>query len=278
MTNEQKILMDLIKYALGSRKIPEELSGLSLEEKKNVILYAGKQGLFPFLQYYPAFLEGELKAQTFQYLARACYVDTVQLAEVERVLDEFEKRGIFCIPLKGIRTKQLYPSTELRSMGDLDILYKPEQTKELKEAMNALGFSCNGEAAKHDHYEKDGMIVEMHKTLLSAQSRAFRYFLGVWDRAQPREGRQFVYDMKLEDHYLFTLYHLIEHFIRGGIGIRMVLDIYILSQVPDMDWTFVNEELKKLGIDKFEQKIRSLALQWFQEGTKEEEDLWSSII
>ena len=67
----------------------------------------------------------------------------------------------------------------------------------------------------------------------------------------------------MEDHYLFTLYHLIEHFIRGGIGIRMVLDIYILSGLPELDRDKTAEELKKLKIDRFEKNILDIAGKWF---------------
>lgn len=265
MTNEQKQLIAIIRCAFGNKEISQALPPLSDEEKKKISIYAGRQGMFPFLQYAPGFLEGEWKSLIFKQLAHACYADSVQTAEVKGILDEFEKRGIYCIPLKGIRTKTVYPASELRTMGDLDILYKPEQTKEMKMTMESMGYRCDGEAAKHDHYQKGSIIVEMHKTLLSAQSDAFQYFLGIWERAVPVNGKQFVYEMTLEDHYLFTLYHLIEHFVRGGIGIRMVLDIFVISRQPKLDWEYVDHELKKLEIDTFERNIRCLANLWFGE-------------
>lgn len=265
MTNEQKQLIAIIRCAFGNKEISQALPPLSDEEKKKISIYAGRQGMFPFLQYGPGFLEGEWKSLIFKQLAHACYADSVQIAEVKDILDEFEKRGIYCIPLKGIRTKTMYPASELRTMGDLDILYKPEQTKEMKMTMESMGYRCDGEAAKHDHYQKGSIIVEMHKTLLSAQSDAFQYFLGIWERAVPVNGKQFVYEMTLEDHYLFTLYHLIEHFVRGGIGIRMVLDIFVILEQPDLDREYVERELEKLGIAKFERKLRCLAYLWFGE-------------
>lgn len=44
------------------------------------------------------------------------------------------------MPLKGIRTKQFYPYPEFRTMGDLDILYKEDQTKKLKQVMQDAGY------------------------------------------------------------------------------------------------------------------------------------------
>ena len=106
--------------------------------------------------------------------------------------------------------------------GDLDLLYKPEQTKLLHKVMESLGYHSEGEAAKHDHYRKGTTVVEMHRTLLSAQSNAYDYFLFNLERAIPSPGKKYIYENDIGRSLSFTLYHLIEHFIRGGIGIRMV--------------------------------------------------------
>ena len=263
MNNTQIYLLTLVRCALGEKNLPTELRSLSTDEKKAIIQYAQKQGLLPFLQYFDIFMERDCKDIFFPKAAAAVYEDVRQTAEIEQLMEAFEENGIYCIPLKGIRTKKLYPESELRTMGDLDILYKKEQTDELRRVMKEQGYSWSGEASKHDHYEKGGRIVEMHKELLSSESRAYDYFLKIWDRAQPEEGKRYCWQMSMEDHYLFTLYHLIEHFIRGGIGIRMVLDIYILSGLPELDRDKTAEELKKLKIDRFEKNILDIAGKWF---------------
>ena len=48
------------------------------------------------------------------------------------------------MPLKGIRTKQFYPYPEFRTMGDLDILYKEDQTKKLKQVMQDARIQVRG--------------------------------------------------------------------------------------------------------------------------------------
>ena len=272
MTKTQIQLIALVRCALGDRILPTELRDLSLDEKTAIIQYARKQGLLPFLQYFDIFMREDCREIFFPYVAAAVYEDVRQTAEIDRLLEAFEENGIYCMPLKGIRTKKLYPASELRTMGDLDILYRKEQTDELRRVMQKLGYTWSGEASKHDHYEKDRRIVEMHKELLPAESRAYRHFLNIWDRARPESGKKYCYQMSLEDHYLFTLYHLIEHFIRGGIGIRMVLDIYILSELPELDNEKVAAELEKLGIDEFEKNIRNLAQRWFSQPLQSQQD------
>ncbi|OUN34115.1 nucleotidyltransferase domain-containing protein [Lachnoclostridium sp. An76] len=263
MNNTQIYLLTLVRCALGEKNLPTELRSLSTDEKIEIIRYAQKQGLLTFLQYFDIFMEKDCRDIFFPRAAAAVCEDVRQASEIVQLLEAFEKNGIYCIPLKGIRTKKLYPSSELRTMGDLDILYRKEQTDGLRRVMAEQGYTWSGEAAKHDHYEKGGRTVEMHKELLSSESRAYDYFLKIWDRAQPEEGKRYCWQMSMEDHYLFTLYHLIEHFIRGGIGIRMVLDIYILSGFPELDRDKTAEELKKLKIDRFEKNILDIAGKWF---------------
>lgn len=263
MNNTQRRLLELIRCVIEEAVVPEELQHLSLVEKKEIISYAKQQGLLPFLQNFDIFFDKECKEELFYQLASNIYWDSQQAAEIQNLLKTFELNGIFCIPLKGIVTKKSYPTSELRTMGDLDILYQIEQTNALKKVMESLGYHSNGEAAKHDHYSKDGVVVEMHKELLPAGSRAYGYFKGIWSRAVPMSGKRYCYEMTMEDHYLYTLYHLIEHFIRGGIGIRMVLDIHLLSLRKELDWKNVEKILKKLGIWEFDQNIRTLGERWF---------------
>lgn len=274
MKKEARILIELVKHGLTDKILPEDAENLTAEEINNIAKYAGEQGLFPFLQFYPVFLKKEDNSKLFQRILSVIYIDQLQMAEMQELLSTFERAGIYCIPLKGSRTKSLYPSSELRTMGDLDLLYKPEQTKLLHKVMESLGYHSEGEAAKHDHYRKGTTVVEMHRTLLSAQSNAYDYFLSIWERAIPSPGKKYIYEMTLEDHYLFTLYHLIEHFIRGGIGIRMVLDIFILSQLPELNWEYLNQELKILGIEEFEKNIRDIGEKWFSDNeSSDTEDL-----
>lgn len=263
MDDAQKRLIELIHCAIENAAVPEELQHLSTSEKIAVIRYAKQQGLLPFLQNFDAFSRQECKQELLHQLMGTIYWDARQRAEMQNLLEAFEANGIYCIPLKGIVTKEFYPASELRTMGDLDILYRMEQTEKLQKVMKSVGYHFKGEAAKHDHYSKDGVVVEMHKELLPVGSGAYGYFNDIWSRAIPMQGKTYCYEMTIEDHYLYTLYHLIEHFIRGGIGIRMVLDIHILSRRKELDSKKVEKTLKELGVLEFDQNIRALGEQWF---------------
>lgn len=237
-------------------------------EDTGVIKCARVHGVLPFLQECPVFMEEPYREKLFFYLKDYAYKDAQQAYAAETLFELFEKNGIYCMPLKGIRTKQFYPYPEFRTMGDLDILYKEDQTKKLKQVMQDAGYKFGGYNIKHDEYEKDGVTIEMHRDVLFRLTNAYDYFADIWERAIHAKGKQYIYEMSLEDHYLHSVCHLAEHFVRGGIGIRMVLDIYILSETPRMDKAYVQRQLKALKLQKFEENIRSLAQLWFSDDEK----------
>lgn len=271
---EHAYLCAAVRHVINGEKLPREFFYLSAETKSKLIIYAEKQNLLPFLQADYIFtgtdLGTDMKKRYFEGVIKYAYYDSRQAEAFSELTEAFEKAGIYCIPLKGIRTKQYYPSSEMRAMGDIDILYKRSQAKLVEEMMKSLGYKCDSADDKHDHYERDGITVEMHKRLFTADNKLGKYFEDVWEKSSPKPGKHFIFEMNFEQHYLFTLCHLLVHFIRGGAGLRMVLDIYILSHVHGFDRTYVDSLLREMKLERFEKSICLLADKWFLSGYKEE--------
>lgn len=233
------------------------------DEAHDIIEYATQQGLLMFLNEYASFREILRGKQYFKRTMADVYLRTHQAEELKKLLDAFEENEISCVVLKGARSRELYPKPEWRSMGDIDLLYLPKQTKQVQQVMKSLGYQGEGSKVRHDEYQKGPVVVEMHRTLCVPEWKESQYFENVWNRTQARGDYQYIFDMTPEEHYLYTFTHLVEHFVTGGIGIRMVLDIYVLSQLGNMDWDYIERVLKKLGYNVFHEKIRMLANAWF---------------
>lgn len=197
-------------------------------------------------------------------------VSSNQLYAAEQLQQTFEERGLYNLTLKGIHTKSRYPQDYMRSMGDLDILSKADQTARIKEAMEALDYSGFEEGRKHDHYSRKPYItVEMHRQLVSASSEFSGYYEDIWQRCLLRPGCTYSYTMSVEDEYLFHLIHLVEHFKEGGVGIRFIMDVYVYETTVAMDRSYLAQELEKLGLTDFYRNIVKLALYWFGEGMED---------
>ena len=185
----------------------------------------------------------------------------VALAELER---EFEDHHLCFMAVKGSHTKNYYPKSEFRTMGDLDVLYKDVQHKEVKELLSKLGFDGFESGLKHDHYQKTPFItLEMHRGLVAANTIAEAYYEDIWQRAKKDDEKEYIYCMTLEDQYVYTMIHLLEHFKEGGVGIRFVMDIYVFLQQKELNKKYVSNEFEKLHISQFARNIESLANKWF---------------
>ena len=82
MTQVQKTLINLVKYALKKDTLPEQFRAMTTEEKLDIIEYAKKQGLLPFLQYFDIFSAGDIREKFFQQLVGYVYADTRQKEEI----------------------------------------------------------------------------------------------------------------------------------------------------------------------------------------------------
>lgn len=78
MTKNQKILIQLVKYALKGEKLPDEYRNLSTEEKKSVIEFSREQALVPFLQYYDMFSTEDVRNMFISYFASYIFQDSRQ--------------------------------------------------------------------------------------------------------------------------------------------------------------------------------------------------------
>ncbi|MBR1534376.1 MAG: nucleotidyltransferase family protein, partial [Ruminococcus sp.] len=154
----------------------------------------------------------------------------------------------------------------LRTMGDIDLLYKPEQHHMFKTLMLSLGYGDYQEGRKNDTYLRPPFVtVEAHRELVESGSDYADYYHGIWGMARPKRGMQYAYEMSVEDELVFNIVHLAEHFKEGGAGVRFIIDVYVYSQIK-MGNDYVERELKKLGLSEFYHHILILANYWFADG------------
>ena len=195
------------------------------------------------------------------------------LFEIERmaIARELEKSKIWHLPLKGILLKDLYPKAAMRQMTDNDILVDSTRMKDVRTIMEGLGYTCKlyGED-NHDIYNKPPTLeFEMHRSLFdeSRYPRQYRYFKNIQAKLLPADASAYCRKMTDEDFYLFVLAHTYKHYIRGGTGLRSLLDVYVFLRAhTDLNRDYLNAELKKLEITGFEEKIRRLSQKVFTGG------------
>lgn len=267
---KREILPALLGCALRQEKVDESLLPLDwptlLKQAKRHNVLPTLACVLPLLPEKPdaatcRLLEGSLMEQML--------IGSNQLYAAQQLLEQFESLGIYGMALKGIRTKTRYPQDYMRTMGDLDILCKPEQSPAVRKAMETLGYSDFEPGRKHDHYcRKPYINVEMHRELVASSSPYAPYYRDVWQRTQPAEGCGYRHEMSATEEYIYSIIHLVEHFMHGGVGLRFIMDVFVYERFVTLDRELLKTQLKQLGLWDFYENVRILALYWFEEGEK----------
>ena len=194
-----------------------------------------------------------------------------QLEMAERVFRALGEKGIDYLPIKGCLTKNIYPSHEMRPMGDADVLIHEEQYPQIREVMQQLGFEETPDCSDFDYtWEHPDLKMELHKYLFPSRfPDYFRYFEPTWDRATQQGQHRWV--LSLEDTFIYDFTHFAKHFRYGGIGCNHATDLWVYRRTyPQMDEAYIRQEMEKLGMEEFYDNVCKLLAAWFEDGPWDE--------
>lgn len=187
------------------------------------------------------------------------------MLDVERtaIFEEFERKGIWYMPLKGSILKELYPENGMREMADNDVLYDSTRQTEVKTIMLSRGYSAESVGkTHHDVYMKPPVLnFELHTKLFGASSDFYDYYENPKRLMIPDESSKYGFHFSDEDFYVYMLAHEYKHFSGGGTGLRSLLDCYVFLQHKGdtLNWEYIHEQTKQLDIADFESEQRELA-------------------
>ena len=212
-------------------------------------------------------MEKRWKAAVDQAVRRTALFD----AERSEFLRFMEENGIWYMPLKGVVLKDLYPHYGIRQMSDNDILFDVRHAEKVRDWFRGRGYKVKKYALRvHDTYLKEPIYnFEMHRTLFSPSKETwYAYYANVKERLIKDEGNGCGFHFTDEDFYVYFFAHAAKHYKGGGTGLRMLVDLYLYaSKKTDLDWSYIERELKKLGLMESEKEMRELAATLFSGDT-----------
>lgn len=190
--------------------------------------------------------------------------------ERSRIFEAMDKQKIWYMPLKGIVLENYYPQFGMREMSDNDILCDYCRSKDVKQLMEQLGYSCDKyEERVDDYYTKPPLAFEMHRFLFDERENKlfFDYYKNIKNRLILVNNGRFEYKFSLEDFYIYQLAHEYKHYIHGGIGLRSLVDSFIFLKKYNkiLNWSYIFDELKILNLSQFEENNRELVLSIFSD-------------
>ena len=193
--------------------------------------------------------------------------EATQELEKQEILKTLSENNIKCMPLKGSILKFIYPSPELRTMCDLDILYDKSNHKKVKSILKMMGYKCDKVSGKDDEFSKPPfMNVEMHKIMVDSGFEVIAdYYDNIWEVVKPTSDNSMIYKMSNEDFYVHMIAHIARHYSVEGIGIRFVFDewLYLKKYKNILNFNYIENELKKISLLKFEKNFKNMTIKWF---------------
>lgn len=196
------------------------------------------------------------------------FAEAQQEIETNNILSLLEENKIRAIILKGPVIRKLYPRPDMRSMVDVDILVDEENLEALKGLMREKGYKLLYDGGNHDVYiKKPLMTVEFHRSLIYERldERLHEYYKNPWSFVVPMHRERYIHEFSVDNYYVYMLAHTAKHFKHGGCGIRAVIDlrVYLNYYNGSLDWNYINAELEKCGLKKFNDTMMKLSDVWF---------------
>ena len=190
------------------------------------------------------------------------------------IVDKMREAGIYTLLVKGQGIAQCYEKPLWRSCGDVDLLLDAENYKKALDFLSPMALSIDEENPANLHLGMtiDPWVVELHGTLRSGVGKRIDRELDAIQEATFKEGQVRVWKNGDTDVFLpaadndviFVFSHILQHFFKGGIGLRQVCDWCRLL------WTFRDEinrrllldRIRKMGILTEWETFAALAVDW----------------
>ena len=184
------------------------------------------------------------------------------------IVDKLRAQGVYTLLVKGQGIAQCYERPLWRSCGDVDFFLSEDNYEKAKKYLIPLAVSVDPEepVSKHLGMTINSWVVELHGSLRCGLSARIDRGLediknDVFYRGSVRSwmnGDTLVFLLGAENDAIYVFTHILNHFYRGGIGLRQICDWCRLL------WTYRNE----MNVQALESRIRKMgiATEWIAFG------------
>lgn len=206
-------------------------------------------------------LPEQVKQNFYSVYNRAVRKEAIVHLEVEKFFEELNNARVVYLPIKGWNFKNLYPKPYLRTMTDVDLIVRKTNFEEACEIAKVCGFTLEDEGISHYVFMKKPVTeLEIHHQLFSEKSVLYEFGKKLLNKNDD-------FTMSVEDTYVYMIAHMAKHFTDNGAGMRNIIDCYLYNryyQFSETQRIYIKNELKQIGLDLFENRIRNLSEIWFE--------------
>ncbi len=187
--------------------------------------------------------------------------------EFDEISKTLREARVPFVPLKGAVIRQYYPEPWMRTSCDIDILVRKEDFEKAISALKSeLGYRAEAKCNYHDIslYSQTGVHLELHFSVKENKPSVDSVLERVWDYAMPTEEGSLCYKLQNEFLMFYFIAHAAYHFLNGGCGVRMLIDLNFLEDNLEYDEELFATLLKEAGLYKFCENMRKLSRVWMR--------------
>jgi hypothetical protein len=204
-----------------------------------------------------------------QHYASVCRCEQMKYAK-SQIYSAFEKANIDYVPLKGAILRAYYPVDSMRTSCDIDILIHESDLDAAIAALESHGFT-GGERHYHDVslFASNGTHLELHFNVQENRKNLDAVLKDAWQYVVPTEKPN-RYAFTDEFFVFHTFAHMAYHFMRGGCGIRSLMDLWIMEHKMGLTYLQAETLLKQADIYRFAQEMSRISQLCFSENQTDE--------
>lgn len=254
-------LLDIVNAVINKQKYDQKI-----KEPGKLYKIAKENGLSGMI--YEALTPSIIDSEYYNKFQRDFYQytfkDELQNQTIIQINSLFNDENIDHIFLKGAYLKSIYPSSYMRSMGDIDILIKETDINKVNQILINNDFKITAKTENHINYRnQNNLLIEIHPKLSSVFPNNTT-FDNVWDNVVLVDKNR--YEIKHEYHLVYLLNHAAKHIYSSGIGLRTILDIGLFIKVNEenFDVQLLNELINNANLNIFFKNILVLINEYFK--------------
>lgn len=265
MTENEIYFIELLSSFLSQSKPPvnknadwQSLYSLSKSHDVTAVIAA----MIPLLpkEYSP---DKQLKSIFNQVLGQTLINYSEKQKNLQKLLDCLNEAKISHMLVKGAETAKLYPVPELRTSGDTDVLVEPKDYEQVTDILSSHGFSVEQKKSECTLLTSENFHYEIHNCLESINSESKNLFSDPFSPEISENTCNYTYRLNSDYALFYTVLHLLYHIKAGGAGMRMLMDVDVLSR---NDPKSVNHSIllsKKCNLLHSFKCVFTLANHWF---------------
>ena len=191
----------------------------------------------------------------------------------DQILRAMEEEKIQCAILKGTSVAICYPDPDMRALGDIDLLVKPECQEMAIQVLKRLGYTAPEESFTHPYHVDfygNGVVVELHYAASTFPENdcgksAKSIMDGCWDHIIYEVIREHSFPCLGDVHQaLSLLMHMERHMTSGCIGLRQLCDwaVFMSTMSVETYGERIMPTLEQCGLSKFASVLTQVCIRY----------------